>query len=170
MQFSEVVLVDNKDNPIGRMEKLAAHEQGLLHRAFSIFVFNQQHELLLQQRALHKYHSAGLWSNTCCSHPYPDNPIETDLHDRLQFEMGMDCPLEFGFSFIYQCNLEKGLVEHELDHVYIGYSDTPPQPNPDEVMDWRWINQADLRREIIEHPERFTFWFTEVYERVFKLL
>lgn len=153
-----LILVDENDRETGVMEKLSVHEQGLLHRAFSLFIFNSSGELLLQQRADEKYHSAGLWSNTCCSHPIKGEEISATINRRLGEEMGMESNLEFRFSFIYRTDLEHGLTEHEYDHVYFGITDIPPVPNPLEVKDWKYISLQDLDREINLHPEDFSAW------------
>lgn len=154
----ELILVDQDDNAIGSLSKLAAHQQGLLHRAFSLFVFNQDGEVLLQQRAMGKYHSAGLWTNTCCSHPRPGELTGSAVQRRLHEEMGLQCEVEFQFSFTYRFEFENGLIEHEIDHIYIGHSDQPPVPNPDEVMAWRYTSLEDLQNEVGQRPEEFTVW------------
>ena len=157
--MEEVVLVDRSDAPIGTMEKLEAHKQGLLHRAFSVFVFNSNRELMLQRRALHKYHSGGLWTNTCCSHPRPGELVEAAAHRRLEEEMGFDCTIDFAFHFIYEAHLDQNLVEHELDHVFTGTYDGPVHPNPDEVAEVRFISMEQLHQELQTHPEQYTEWF-----------
>lgn len=157
--FNEVVLVTEKDEEVGTMEKMEAHEKGLLHRAFSIFVFNEQHQLLLHQRAAHKYHSGGLWTNTCCSHPAAGETLEEATHRRLQEEMGFDCPLQPAFFFTYQAKLDHGLTEHELDHVFIGTYNDAPKLNPEEVMAYKYISIDELQKDMEEHPEKYTEWF-----------
>ena len=157
--MEEVVLVDPQDNPIGKMEKMQAHVEGALHRALSVFIFNDKGELLIHQRALEKYHSAGLWTNTCCSHPRPDEAPLDAAHRRLQEEMGMACELEEGFTFLYRSEFDNDLIEHELDHVFIGMSNDLPQPNPEEVAAYRYISWTDLQKEIDEDSKRFTTWF-----------
>ena len=153
-----VILVDNQDNEIGVQDKLSVHQLGLLHRAFSVFIFNSTNELLLQQRADSKYHSPGLWSNTCCSHPKPGEKTIDACKRRLMEEMGMTCDLEFNFSFVYQCKFSNGLTEYEFDHVYIGISDELPVLNKCEVKDWKYITIRDLENEIEVKPENFTEW------------
>ncbi len=153
-----VVLVDQHDEPVGVAEKLQAHRQGLLHRAFSIFVVNSQGQLLLQKRALGKYHSGGLWTNTCCSHPRPQETVAQAAMRRLQEEMGIACNLDELFSFIYHADLDHGLVEYEFDHVLLGYFDGAPSPNPAEVADWQWIDLDNLQKLIYTQPEHYTYW------------
>ncbi|HEX4886611.1 MAG TPA: isopentenyl-diphosphate Delta-isomerase [Luteibaculaceae bacterium] len=154
-----VVLVDHQDQAIGLAEKLEAHEQGWLHRAFSIFIFNSQNKLLLQQRANEKYHSPGLWTNTCCSHPRADETVEDAAKRRLREEMGIDCALEKKFHFTYKATLENNLIEHEFDHVFIGFTDTIPILNPHEVMDFRYHSKEEIDQWISEQPETLTEWF-----------
>lgn len=166
--FKKVILVDEQDNPIGEEEKLKAHIDGKLHRAFSIFLFNEKNEMLLQQRALNKYHSAGLWTNTCCSHPQPNSNINSDIRDRLLFEMGIICKLSWQFSFKYKASFYNGITEHELDHVYTGIFNKNPNPNPDEVADWRWINIIDLKIDIEQNPQKYTEWFKVAFPIIVK--
>jgi isopentenyl-diphosphate Delta-isomerase len=160
----EIILVDSDDIQIGIMEKLKAHQLGLLHRAFSIFIFNSEGEILLQKRASDKYHSGGLWSNACCSHPVPNISIYQKAQERLQEEMGFDCELDFLYKFEYRINFPNGLIEHELDHIFVGKSDDTPSPNPDEVSEYCWINFQDLATLIIQDPERYTFWLRKILE------
>lgn len=156
---TKVILVNEEDVEVGTMEKLEAHQKGLLHRAFSILVFNDMQELLIHKRADGKYHSAGLWTNTCCSHPAPNETIEAAAHRRLLEEMGFDCQVEAQFHFIYKTALENQLIEHELDHVLIGIYNGDVNPSPEEVSDYRWISLVQLQQEIDENPAEFTFWF-----------
>ncbi len=160
-----VVLVDAQDRPLGTEEKLQAHLDARLHRAFSVFVFNTRGEMMLQQRAHQKYHSAGLWSNTCCSHPRPGETVEAAAHRRLQEELGFDCPIERLFGFTYKVALEKGLYEHEYDHVLIGEFDGTPVLNSDEVVDWKWMDPEDVMRDVERRPEQYTHWFKHVLQR-----
>jgi isopentenyl-diphosphate delta-isomerase len=153
-----VILVDEHGQAIGQTDKMEAHRTGTLHRAFSVFVFNTRGELLLQQRAHDKYHSAGLWTNTCCSHPRPGEATEAAAHRRLQEEMGFDCPLTEVFSLIYKTALAD-LYEHEYDHIFVGRYDGDPVPNPGEVAAWRWAPVATIAQDLTEHPERYTHWF-----------
>jgi len=153
-----IILVDKQDNPLGEMEKMQAHQLGVLHRAFSAFIFNSNGELLLQQRSDIKYHSGGLWSNTCCSHPLPGESTKDAVERRLYEEMGMDCDTSFGFSFIYKSSLNNGLTEHEFDHVYIGVSDEQPKPSISEVKNWKYLSLHKLESEINLQPEKYSEW------------
>ncbi len=163
-----VILVDPMDREIGTEEKLKAHREGKLHRAFSVFVFNTSGELLLQKRSETKYHSGGLWTNTCCSHPRPGESHDCAARRRLYEEMGFDCELTGLFSFIYHARLENNLFEHELDHVFVGHYDGQPVPNSDEVDDWKWMDIDGLKRDIGESPEHYTCWFKLILNRVVK--
>lgn len=154
-----VVLVDDMDRERGQMEKMEAHRAGELHRAFSVFVVNGAGELLLQQRAWEKYHSGGLWTNTCCSHPRPGEPVEAAAVRRLREEMGLACALKPAFQFVYRSALDHGLVEHEFDHVFIGRTDGVPVVNRAEVADFRYAGWEVVAQELEEAPERFTAWF-----------
>jgi len=163
-----LILVDDHDNPVGTMEKQEAHVKGLLHRAFSIFVWNgaaaragAEPRMLIQQRADGKYHSGGLWTNTCCSHPREGQTLDEATHQRLQLEMGFDVPLEELFGFSYVAQFEEHLSEHEYDHVFLGEypEDGLVVPDPEEASDYRWISLAELKRDLAEHPETYTAWF-----------
>jgi len=153
-----VILVDKNDNETGVKDKLSVHQLGLLHRAFSVFLFNSKNELILQQRADEKYHSPGLWTNTCCSHPKPGEETIDACNRRLMEEMGMKCDLQFSFNFLYKCKFSNGLTEHEFDHVYVGITDDLPVLNQAEVKDWRYIKLPELEQEIESEPEKFTEW------------
>jgi len=155
----EVILVNSLDEEIGTMEKMEAHKKGLLHRAFSVFVFNSKNELLIQKRALGKYHSEGLWTNTCCSHPSPSESILQAAERRLMEEMGMACELKSTFSFIYNVDLDQGLKEHELDHIVIGKSNNDPILNLDEASDFNWISIVDIKKDMSVFPAKYTSWF-----------
>lgn len=159
-----VVLVDQNDQKLGLMEKQQAHIAGLLHRAFSVFVFNSKGELMIQQRAASKYHSPTLWTNTCCSHPRDNETYEQAAHRRLEEEMGFDCELDYKFNFIYKAHLENDLIEHELDHVFIGTFDDEPKLNPDEVMAYRWVELDDLKKDMEKNPQNYTAWFKIIFE------
>jgi isopentenyl-diphosphate delta-isomerase len=155
----EVQLVDSSDQPTGAMEKLEAHKKGLLHRAISVLIFNSKGEMLLQRRALHKYHSPGLWTNTCCSHPYPNEDSKEAAERRLKEEMNIETSLNFVFKFTYNASFSNGLIENELDHVFIGYSDETPHLNTDEAVAFKWIDLIALRESIQNSPELYTVWF-----------
>ncbi len=157
--MEHVILVDHQDNEMGTMEKMEAHQKGVLHRAFSILIFNSKGEMLIQQRSHSKYHSAGLWSNACCSHPRPGEPIEEAVPRRLKEEMGIDVQLKFAYKFIYKTLLENNLIEHELDHVFIGKFDGVPVPDPAEVADWQFISISALQESVNKKPGEFTPWF-----------
>ena len=161
-----VILVDHTGREIGTEEKLQAHREGKLHSAFSIFVFNAVGELLLQRRAWTKYHSGGLWTNTCCSHPRPGESYDRAARRRLNEEMGFDCELTGLFSFIYHVQLDNSLFEHELDHVFVGHYNGQPVPNPNEVDDWKWMNINALKQDVQENPKDYTYWFKLTLDRV----
>ena len=163
-----VILVDRMGREIGTEEKLKAHRESKLHRAFSIFIFNTLGELLLQKRSETKYHSGGLWTNTCCSHPRLGESHYCAARRRLNEEMGFDCELTELFSFIYHAKLENNLFEHELDSVFVGRYDGQPVPNPNEVDDWKWMDIEKLKRDVGENPEHYTYWFKLVLNRVLK--
>lgn len=158
MEEELLILVDEDDYPLGLMEKMEAHKKGKLHRAFSIFVFNTNMKLLLQQRADTKYHSAGLWSNTCCSHPRHGEKTIDAAKRRLKEEMGLQCDLIFVFSFVYKAELNNGLIEHEYDHVFVGISNEEPITNPNEVKAWKYITLTELKNDIAKNPEQYTEW------------
>ena len=165
-----VILVNEKDEQIGLMPKLEAHEKAVLHRAFSVFVLNKKNEIMLQQRAEHKYHSPLLWTNTCCSH---QREGETNLQAgdrRLYEEMGFNTELKELFHFIYKAPFDNGLTEHELDHVMIGYYNDSPVINPDEVQDWKWMSIEDVQADMIAHPEEYTVWFKIIFEEFYHFL
>ena len=163
----QVILVNERDEPIGLRGKMEAHEKGLLHRAFSVFVFNSKQEVLLQQRAACKYHSPNLWTNTCCSHPRAGETNQQAGERRLQEEMGLQVPLQEVFSFIYKAPFDNGLTEHEYDHVLIGYSDAQPQINPEEVASWKWLSLEAIKEDILQAPERYTAWFKIIFEEFY---
>ena len=170
MQEEKVILVDENDHQIGLMPKLEAHEKGMLHRAFSVFILNSKGELMLQQRALHKYHSPGLWTNTCCSHQREgESSIEAGKR-RLQEEMGFTASLEEVLSFIYKAPFDNGLTEHEYDHVLIGKFEDDPKINPDEVAGWKWMSLDAVKNDLMENPEQYTAWFKIIFEKFFKSL
>ena len=170
MKEEQVILIDPDDKPLGLMNKMEAHEKGLLHRAFSIFIFNSDNELLIHQRAFTKYHTPGLWTNTCCSHPREGETVKDAAKRRLMEEMGMKCDFDEAFAFLYKSEVGQGLIEHEYDHVFIGYCDDTPQINPEEVASWRYENIDNLRYELKTNPQLYTIWFRIAFERVYEHL
>ncbi|WP_221391269.1 isopentenyl-diphosphate Delta-isomerase [Dyadobacter sp. NIV53] len=163
---NEVVLVNEHDDEIGYMPKLEAHQKGVLHRAISVFIFNSKGEILLQQRAMGKYHSEGLWSNTCCSHPLPHESPASGAVRRLQEEMGIQASLEFLYSFIYKAELENGLIEHELDHIFWGISDHEPIINTSEVSNYKYVTIEELKTDLEQNPARYTEWLKICFDEV----
>jgi len=170
MDKTHVILVDNNDIQIGIMEKMEAHKKALLHRAISVFIINTKGEWLLQRRALNKYHSNGLWTNTCCSHPFPGESNLEASNRRLMEEMGMKCKLKELFSFTYKEELDNDLTEYEFDHVFYGFSDELPKVNSDEVMEYKYMNYFNLYKDINANPDNYTVWFKKIYERVYQYL
>ncbi|MFK7756934.1 MAG: isopentenyl-diphosphate Delta-isomerase [Flavobacteriales bacterium] len=164
----QVILVDDQDKELGVMNKMEAHEKGVLHRAFSVFLFNDQDELLLQRRALEKYHSPGLWTNTCCSHPRKGETTLEAAHRRLKEEMGISTALEPKFTFLYKAVLDRGLTEHELDHVFMGSYNNAPSLNSEEAVDWKYISIPDLLLEVKTKPDSYTEWFKICLDQVVK--
>jgi isopentenyl-diphosphate delta-isomerase len=167
MSKEEVVLVDEFDNAIGVMEKLEAHKKGALHRAFSIFVFNSDGEMLLQRRALSKYHSGGLWTNACCSHPRPNENTLDAANRRLKEEMGLQLELTYKTQFVYSTKFDNDLMEHEVDHVFVATSDHNPVINMEEVESYVWMTVSDVKEQIAVNPDIFTTWFKIAMEKVF---
>ncbi len=170
MKEEEVILVNEKNEQIGTMPKMEAHEKALLHRAFSVFVLNEKGETMLQQRAGHKYHSPLLWTNTCCSH---QRVGETNIQAgkrRLQEEMGFSVDLKELFSFIYKAPFDNGLTEHELDHVMVGYYNEAPEINPDEVASWKWMTPKAVKEDIGNNPHIYTAWFKIIFEKFYQHL
>ena len=165
-----VVLVNQQDEAIGAEDKIKAHLLGALHRAFSIFVINSAGQLLMQRRAMTKYHSPGLWSNTCCGHPRPGETIAVASQRRLREEMGFETNLNEVFSFVYRANLEDGLIENEYDHVLVGFFDGVPNPDPAEISEWRWLDTARLSLDVKRHPENYTCWFRICFGRFLRLM
>jgi len=162
----QVLLVNERDEVVGTMGKLEAHQVGALHRAFSIFLFDDQKRLLLQKRAAGKYHSAGLWSNTCCSHPRPQEALEDAARRRLREEMGIDTPVEHRFSFLYKATFDNGLMEHELDHVFFGRWTGPARPHPEEAEDWKYMILDELARDLFQRPECYTVWLRACWDQL----
>ena len=163
--MAEIILVDEKDNQIGTGKKSKIHKEGRLHRAFSILIFNSKGELLLQKRAKTKYHSGGLWTNTCCSHPRAGEDLRGAARKRLKEEMGIEAELEEKFSFIYKVKLGD-LTEHEFDHVFMGKFNGKPEINPEEADDWKWMGIQKLKKDIKENPENYAFWFKIIIHRL----
>jgi isopentenyl-diphosphate delta-isomerase len=161
-----VTLVDENDQIVGTMEKMEAHVKGVLHRAFSIFIFNTKGQLLLQQRAIQKYHSGGKWTNTCCSHPRLGEDIIIAAKRRLAEEMGLQCPLQHMFNFIYHAKVGQGMTEHEFDHVFWGVTDTLPLLNQDEVIAYKYEYLTDLEQDIKIYPEQYTQWFKICFDQI----
>jgi isopentenyl-diphosphate Delta-isomerase len=166
MNDNYIVLVDEQDKAVGTVEKLAAHQLGYLHRAFSIFIIDQSGNMLLQQRALDKYHSGGLWTNACCSHPTPGETVEAAALRRLQEEMGFQCPLHKVFEFTYCSKLDNGLIEHEYDHVLLGVYDGIIFHNPAEVNDYQYKSLPEITKALEQSPEMFTTWFQLSFHKV----
>ncbi|GHE23351.1 isopentenyl-diphosphate Delta-isomerase [Sphingobacterium griseoflavum] len=166
MLRDKVLLVDRQDTVLGEMDKLQAHQEGRLHRAFSIFIFNSFGQMLIHQRAETKYHGAGLWTNACCSHPQAGETLAASASERLDYEMGIQCKLQRTFSFVYHGRVENGLVEHELDHVFVGTFDGDPKINREEVADFQWIDLDTLADWLTRSPQAFTIWFRKALPMV----
>ena len=170
MKEENVILVNEKDEPLGLMPKIEAHEKAVLHRAFSIFILNDKNEIMLQQRAAHKYHSPLLWANTCCSHQRDGETNIQAGRRRLLEEMGFTANLKDLFHFIYKAPFDNGLTEHELDHVLIGYYNDAPEINPDEVESWKWMAIDDVKADIAKNPEIYTVWFKIIFDEFYHYL
>ncbi|MDR6301167.1 isopentenyl-diphosphate Delta-isomerase [Mesonia maritima] len=166
----KVILVNENDEQIGLMEKIEAHEKALLHRAFSVFVYNEKGEMMLQQRALGKYHSPGLWTNTCCSHQRENETNIEAGKRRLMEEMGFTTDLEETISFIYKAPFENGLSEHEFDYILVGNYNGKPAINPDEVADWKWMHPELVKKDLVEHPEKYTAWFKIIFDKHYQTI
>ena len=166
MPKTKIILVDENDNKIGIGEKLKVHRDGKLHRAFSILIFNSKGEILIQQRAATKYHSPNLWSNTCCSHPKPNETLKKAVKRRLKEEMGIKSDLKEVFSFIYKVKLGN-LIEHEFNHVFIGRFNGNPKPNKEEIKDWKWVNLKELQKDVKENPQKYAYWFKIILDRIY---
>jgi isopentenyl-diphosphate Delta-isomerase len=166
--MEEVILVNEQDEQVGSMEKMEAHYKGALHRAFSIFIFNTKGEMLLQQRAIAKYHSGGLWTNACCSHPRPgENTLEA-ANRRLNEELGFTTSINKIFDFKYNAAFQNGLIEHEFDHVYVGSYEGQIKPNPAEVQDYCYMSMKDISNSIVSHSHKYTAWFSIAFPEVYK--
>lgn len=170
MKKDYVILVDENDKEIGKAEKMEAHEKELLHRAISVFIFNRKGEWLLQRRAFNKYHSKGLWTNTCCSHPAPGETSLQAANRRLQEEMGLAAPLNKLFHFTYKEKLDNHLTEYETDHVFVGITDENPQMNSNEVVANKYLDFEHLHTDVLKNPENYTVWFRKIYTRVNQLI
>jgi isopentenyl-diphosphate Delta-isomerase len=157
--LQQLILVNELDEPVGVAEKMEAHQKGLLHRAFSIFIFNAKGEMLLQQRAINKYHSGGLWTNACCSHPYVGQQIVEAAQKRLEEEMGFSTAIQPAFQFTYKASFDNGLTEHEYDHVFVGQYEGVILPSADEVSDYCYKSMEDIEQDISTHPQKYTEWF-----------
>ena len=162
----DLILVDENDRQVGTMEKMEVHEKGLLHRAFSIFIFNDKHEMLLQQRAIEKYHSGGLWTNACCSHPKNMEDTREAAEKRLKEEMGFSVPLVKAFDFIYKATFENGLTEYEFDHVFTGIYNGTITPNEQEIQDYRFMTMDAIRHSIKDEPSKYTAWFKIAFPKL----
>lgn len=170
MTEEKVILVNERDEQIGLMPKLEAHEKAELHRAFSIFILNSRNEVMLQQRASQKYHSPLLWTNTCCSHQREGESNIQAGNRRLMEEMGFSTELKELFHFIYKAPFDNGLTEHELDHVMVGYFDGEPVINPEEVEDWKWMDIDAIKEDMQLHPEKYTVWFKIIFDEFYHFL
>ncbi len=162
----DVILVDEMDQPVGTMEKMEVHQRALLHRAFSVFIFNEKGEMLLQKRAENKYHSAGLWTNACCSHPRPGTDIMHAANIRLEEEMGFKTLLKKAFDFIYNASLDNGLTEYEFDHVLVGTYSGEVMPNPEEVADYCFKSVEEIRDSLHSHSDKYTAWFKIAFPKL----
>ena len=163
-----ILLVNEQDEPVGTMEKMETHRKGLLHRAFSVFIFDSKGHMLLQQRAAQKYHGGGLWTNACCSHPYPHEAVATAEVRRLQEEMGFTTKLRKLFHFTYRAEVENGLIEHEFDHVFAGTCSGMVVPNPAEVADYTFMEMDVIQEALQRHPEKFTAWFRIAFPSIWE--
>jgi isopentenyl-diphosphate delta-isomerase len=157
--MEQVILVDANDNAIGTMEKMEAHRKGVLHRAFSVLIYNSKGEMLLQKRAKVKYHSGGLWTNACCSHPQPGEQIENAANRKLKQEMGINLTPSFAYKFIYHAPLDNNLIEHEVDYVLTGLFDGEPRINPEEVEEWKFADLDFIKADASKNPDQYTAWF-----------
>jgi len=162
-----LTLVDELDKPYGTLDKQLVHQKGLLHRAFSVFIFNSDGEMLLQQRANEKYHSGGLWTNACCSHPWVNEPVADAARRRTYEELRITCEPRFVFSLIYKATFENGLTEHELDHVFTAVCDQVPDPLPSEVQSWKYMNTEMISKDLRINPENYTVWFRIIFEKLY---
>ncbi|MEG0774009.1 isopentenyl-diphosphate Delta-isomerase [Clostridium sp.] len=163
--IENIIAVNEFDKEVGSIEKMEAHYKGILHRAFSILIFNSKNELLLQKRNVNKYHSPGLWTNTCCSHPRYGESLQEAIYRRLKEEMGFICDLKEIFNFVYKAELENNLFEHEFDHVFFGFYDGEVNINKDEADDFKWVSINEIKSDIKDNPEAYTYWFKVLFDR-----
>ena len=170
MKEEQVILVNSNDKQIGIMNKIEAHQKAVLHRAFSVFILNDKNEVMLQQRAHHKYHSPLLWTNTCCSHQRVGESNMEAGKRRLFEEMGFETELKELFHFIYKAPFDNGLTEHELDHVMIGYCNQEPKINAEEVASWKWMNLEDIKQDMMQNPGIYTVWFKIIFNEFYHYL
>ena len=170
MTEEKVILVNEKDEQVGLMPKMEAHEKGLLHRAFSVFVFNDRNELMLQKRAHSKYHSPGLWTNTCCSHQREGESNIDAGKRRLQEEMGFSTELQDTTSFIYKAPFDNGLTEHEFDHILVGKFNEEPKLNPEEAADYKWLSLEEVKKDMKENPQIYTEWFKIIFDKYYQTI
>ena len=170
MNRDKIVMVDVHDNEVGVIDKLDAHKEPILHRAFSVFIINNKGEMLIQQRAFDKYHSGGLWANACCSHPREGEEVISSAMERMKDEIGVSCPLEELFTFIYMHKFNDNLYEHELDHVLLGVCEGPFKMNKEEVNDLKWISYKELEKDLEKHPDKYASWFKIAAPKVLKYL
>jgi isopentenyl-diphosphate delta-isomerase len=170
MKSPDLILVNEQDEAIGTMEKMEAHRKGLLHRAFSVFIINDAGDILLQRRALEKYHSPGLWTNACCSHPFPGEATVAAAHRRLQEELGFDCEMKEIFTFTYRAEFDNGLTEHEFDHVLLGTYNGNIYPNPSEVCEYQYLSSGQILALMEKEPATFTIWFHRALPQVLQYM
>lgn len=164
--MNKLILVDENDVPVGTVDKMEAHQKAMLHRAFSVFIFNKKGEMLLQQRAFTKYHSGGLWTNACCSHPYFNQETITAAAKRLQEEMGFTIPLKKAFEFVYKAAFDNGLTEYEYDHVFVGEYEGQILPDKDEVADYCFMSMEEIKNSLQSHPQKYTEWFKIAFPKL----
>lgn len=161
-----ILLVDENDKEAGYGEKHEVHKKGIFHRAFSIFIFNSQKQLLLQKRESNKYHSPGLWTNSCCSHQRQNELLSEAIHRRLKEEMGFDCELKEVFTFSYRVEFNPELIENEFDHVFVGYYDGEVTPEPYEVEDYKWMTLEEIKKDMEKNPDMYTYWFKICFPKI----
>ncbi len=165
MEKKEIIIVDEQNHQIGVGGKMQVHKEGKLHRSFSVLISNHKGQVLLQKRAKEKYHSPGLWSNTCCSHPRPNCDIVAEAKRRLKEEMGIACELKEAFTFIYKTQVGN-MIENEFDHVFVGKFDGTPSPNPEEVESWKWVDLQELEKDVEDNPDKYAYWFKLIIKKL----